>query len=404
MQRPLTSVRVLACEQFMMGPFGTMLLGDLGAQVIKIEPIDGGDPSRSIPPFFQGPAGQESTGTFVRLNRNKQSLALNLKSEAGKDVFRALVKVSDAVWENYRPGVMDRLGIGWEALRALNPALIYVSLTGYGHLDIYPSPDSARPAFDLIGQAMSGVMYRAGRPGDPPAYCGYPLADNYPSLMGAFGLVSALFGRTVTGQGQHVDISMVDAMLAANEQVIGHYVQTGEIQPRGGAGFSSPYHSFKAQDGYLVIAAAHTPIWHRLCRVMGRDDLIAETRLDAAIFRMDHTEDIIRPAIEGWAADKPVDRVVGLLSDAGVPASPVYEVDQVAAWPHVTARHMLWEVDHPAAGPVKVVGNPVKLSGAPEEVAAPPPALGEQTDRILTDLLGLSEKEVFRLREGGVVA
>jgi len=397
----LEGTRILAVEQFIAGPYGTMLLADFGAEVIKIEAPGTGDGYRNMMPYVENERGRSSYG-LLRMNRNKKSLTLDLQKEEGREIFKRLVQVADVVWENLRPGVMDRLGLGYPVLHALNPALIYASVSGFGHADIYQSPFVEMPAFDIIAQAMAGLMLRAGQEGDPPLYSGLMIGDLYPSVLAAFGVLLALLARHSTGQGQRVDIAMYDAMLTYNEYAIGLYSLTGQRPPRALV-TSAPYGPFKARDGYVVISVVSEPIWARFCRALQREDLLEEPSLRTGMDRAKRVEDFLRPLIEDWAKDKTRAQVVEILNRHGVPACPVQDVEDILACPHVRARRMLLSLDDPVAGQVKVVGNAIKLSEAPDAPAEPPPQLGQHTEQLLSKLLGMSGAELARLRQAGVI-
>lgn len=402
LRRPLDGIRVLAVEHFMAGPYGSMLLADFGAEVIKIEPPGTGEAGRHVAPCIANERGMVSQ-TLVRLNRNKKSVALNLQEAQGQEIFRRLVGVSDVVWENLRPGTMDRLGLGYQTLRAIKPALIYASVSGFGHSDIYQSPYAQLPAFDIVAQGMSGLMLRAGKEGEPPAYLGFPLGDQYPSVLAAFGVVLALRWRDLTGEGRRVDISMYDALASLNELCIGLRNFTRQPSPRGTVGVSAPYDAFRVSDGYVVIAVVGEPIWERFCRTIGREDLLEDPNLERGMDRLERTEGLLRPIIEDWGRDKTRAQVVELLNAQAVPAAPVYDVDELLSCPHLRARNMLLAIDDPVAGRVVVAGNPIKMSGAPEPATEPSPQLGQHTAEVLSELLGLRQSDLAALAAEGVI-
>lgn len=401
-QRPLEGIRVLALEQFAAGPYGSMFLTDFGAEVIKIEAPGIGEGGRNIQPYVENERGRTSYAMVSR-NRGKKSLSLNLQKEEGREIFRRLAGVSDVVWENMRPGVMDKLGLGYRALRALNPKIIYASISGFGHGDIYQSPYIELPAFDIAAQAMSGLMLRPGQKGQPPLFLGFALGDYYPGVMATMGVLLALRWRDLTGQGQHVDISMYDATISLNELGIVFYSFTKQLAERGVIALAAPYGAFQAKDGYVVIAVVGEPIWARFCRAIGREDLLQDPSLQSGVERVKRMDDLLRPIVEGWSRDKTRAEVVEYLNRHGVPTMPVREVDDLFSCPHARARRMLLEVDDPVAGKQTVAGNPVKLSAVPDAPAVPPPQLGQHTEEVLSGLLGLREAELARLREAGVI-
>lgn len=397
---PLSGIRVLAVEHFRMGPHGTMMLADAGAEVIKVEP-PGGEQGRAM--TIRGRDGQEVPFLPASLNRNKKSITLNLQQEEGVELFKSLVRVSDIVWENMRPGVMDRLGVGYEALKEVNPGIIFVSLSGFGQGDICPGPFRDWPAFDAVGQAMSGFMFAAGKEGDPPLLSASAVADTVPSITAAFAALVALQMRQRTGLGQHVDVSMYDSMVALNNLAINLYLFADAKMPRGRLITSAPFGPFKAKDGYVVIAAGGERIWQRFCQAIGREDLVGRPELRNGHERALNLETILRPIIEDWTADKTRQEVCHRLLEHEVPAVPAQDVEDVVACPHLEARNAFWEIDDPSLGKVKVVGSPIKMSAALPSPPTSPPLAGEHNREIYGDLLGLSSQQVDALRGKGVL-
>ena len=398
---PLSGIRVLAVEHFRLGPTGTMMLADAGAEVIKIEPPGVGEQGRTIK--VRSKEGKMVPFLLPNLNRNKKSLALNLRHERGRELFKELVKLSDVVWENMRPHVLAGMGLGYQELRQLNPRLIYVSVTGFGHPDIYPSPYSDWPAFDAIGQAMSGFMYSAGDKGRPPAYSTAVLADTVPSILAAYGALLALQMRERTGLGQHVDMSMYDGMVFLMNYGVAYYAITGSEPPRGEVPTSAPMGAYRARDGYLVLGVGGEPMWQRFCQVLGREDLLHHPQLSNGFERARNNEEVLRPIIEGWLADKTVSEAYRFLMERGVPAAPVQTIADLFRCPHLESRNMLVPVEDPEAGVVRVAGNPVKLSAVPEKPARPAPGVGQHTHEVLGQLLGLSPAEIQELQGAGVI-
>jgi CoA:oxalate CoA-transferase len=402
MQRPLSGIRVIGLEQYMSAPYCTMLLADAGAEVIKIERPGRGDPRRAIPPYATDQAGRRVAGGFIGYNRNKKSLALNLREEAGRQVLRDLVQVSDVVVENLRPGAMDKMGLGYERLKQVNPRLIYAAISGFGRLEGYTGPYGNRPAFDIVAEAMSGVMNLVGFEDKPPSWTIYGMADVYSGLATAYGVMLALFMRERTGQGQFVDSAMLDNMLALNERMVTLYSFTGQSPERGRLKHLYPRGAFRCSDGYLALNVPDDIQWSRLCEAIGREDLRDDPRTADGTARAANA-DFVRPIIEEWLADKTRAQAVALLEECGVPSGPVYTAEDVFNDPHIAARHMLVTIDDPVAGPRKYARSPVHLSAAPEVPTGPAPQLGEHTRPILSDLLGYSQADVERLAGEGVV-
>lgn len=403
MQRPLAGVRVIGLEQYMAAPYCTMLLADVGAEVIKIERPGRGDPRRSIPPYATDAQGQRVAGSFIGYNRNKKSMALDLRGEVGRQIFEDLVKKSDVVVENLRPGSTDKMGLGYQHLRTINPQLIYAAISGFGRLEGYLGPYSKRPAFDIVAEAMSGIMNLVGFADKPPSWTLYGMADIYSGLATAYGVMLALLMRERTGEGQFVDSAMLDNMIALNERMIAIYSFTNESPERGRLKHICPRGAFRCSDGYLALNVPDELQWGRLCDAMGREDLKKDPRTAEGTARAANS-DLVRSLIEAWLANKTRARAVALLEEHGVPSGPVNAAEDVFDDPHIAARHVLVTVDDPVAGPRKYARSPIHLSSAPEILTGPAPQLGEHTRQILRDILGYDDGEIERLIAEGVVA
>lgn len=393
---PLEGVRVLDVSQVMAGPFASMLLGDMGADVIKIEPSDGGDQTRRAMGFKL--KGNDSLG-FFNLNRNKRSFALNLKSERARKVFYELVKTSDILLENYRPGVTKRLGIDYETLKKINPRLIYASISGFGQT----GPWSQRPGFDLIAQAMAGTMSITGQPGGPPTKCGVPVSDIGCALFVVYGLLSALIGRGKTGRGQYVDGSLFEAAIAFSIWDISDYWGTGNVPtPLGTANrYSAPYQAVRAKDTHFVMGANSNKLFQQLCELLGRPELFADQRFASVSGRLANRIVLIEE-LEKSFASKTADEWVDTLLAAGIPAGPICNIEQALSSEHAKAREAVMELDHPVEGRVKSIGFPVKLSESKQRVRRHPPLLGEHNEEILSEL-GLDRQAMDELRAEGAI-
>lgn len=391
---PLEGVRVLDVSQVMAGPFCSMLLGDLGADVIKIEPPGSGDQTRSAMGFKL--KGNDSLG-FLNMNRNKRSVAINLKSPAGRELFHELAKTADILVENYRPGVMRKLGCGYEDLRKLNPKLVYASISGFGQ----SGPWADRPGFDLMAQAMSGVMSVTGHPGSPPVKAGVPVADIGCSLFTVYAVLAAYIGVKNGGEGQYIDAALFDAALAFSIWDTAEYWGTGrEPEPVGTANrMSAPYQAVRSKDGWFVMGATNQKLWLKLCDVMQRQDLAADPRFIDNPARLANRPVLIEE-LEKTFAEKTSDEWVDILLAAGLPAGTMYSYPQAYASEQGRERQMRMEIAHPVEGSVPNIGFPVKLRGTPQQVRRHPPLLGEHTEAIL-DELGLDEAARQRLRAGG---
>jgi crotonobetainyl-CoA:carnitine CoA-transferase CaiB-like acyl-CoA transferase len=379
---PLAGIRVLDVSQVMAGPFCCMLLGDMGADVIKVEPPVVGDSSRRSMGFRL--KGDDSPG-FLALNRNKRSIVLDLKLEEDRATFYALVQTADVVVENGRPGVADRLGIGYATLSALNPRLIYASISGFGP----GGPWASRPGYDLIAQAMSGIMSATGLPGHEPVKNGTPVGDLGAALFATYGILASLIGRKKSGRGQLVTASLFEAALGLSIWETAELWGTGKSpQPLGTANrMSAPYQAVKAADGYFVFAAANQKLWLSLLAVIGRPELNDDPRFADNSARVAHARVLIE-ALAPTFAGRTVDEWVMELLAAGVPAGPIYDYEQSLASEHTKAREMVQDIAHPIEGSFKALGFPVKLSETPQAVRYPPPLLdqhGEEIRRELTE-------------------
>lgn len=400
--RPLAGVRVLAVENFLAGPFASMWLADAGAEVVKVEAPDGGDFARSTSPVRTGDDGVAHGLSFLRSNRNKKSVTLDLKHPEGKRIFKELVCEADVLIENLRPGVMDRLGIGWEVLQGVNPRLVYVAVSGFGHRDVLPSPYSDRPAFDILGQALSGLMYRPERQGERPTYLGFSLADIESGIQAAYGTMLALFQRQTTGKGSKVDISLYDACLVLNEISVAMYSVFKEPAKPGMHAVTAPFGTYRTSDGYIVIAVLGERIWERFCHAIGREDLLQDERFGSGVSRQRNLA-ALDTQIESWLCARTRAQAVEELLAQGIPASMVNDVADVFDCPHVAARNMLMTLDDPVWGRVQVAGNPIKMSGVPDAAAVHPPELGQHTEDVLRTWLKTSEAQIADLRTRRVI-
>jgi len=378
---PLAGIRVLDVSQVMAGPYCCMMLGDLGADVIKIEPPPGGDSTRHSMGFRL--KGQDSPG-FYALNRNKRSIVLDLKNPYDREVFYALVKTADVLVENARPGVAERLGMGYDTLRALNPRLVYASISGFGQT----GPWSQRPGFDLIAQAMSGILSATGLPGQEPVKNAIPVGDLGAGLFATVGILGALLGRHSSGVGQYIDASLLEAALGLSIWETTELWGTGRSPtPIGTANrMSAPYQAVKASDGYFVIGAANQKLWLTLLEVMDRAELNDDPRFATNSQRVAHRDALVEALAPSFAR-QPAQHWIDALLQAGVPAGPIYDYQQGLASDHARAREMVMEIPHPVEGTFKSLGFPMKMRGTPQKVRYPPPLLGEHSAEIRRELV-----------------
>ncbi|MCS7002921.1 MAG: CoA transferase, partial [Dehalococcoidia bacterium] len=383
------------------GPYGTMLLADAGATVIKIERPGSGDPSRSLPPFVHTEAGRFSGG-ILRFGRNKQYLSLNLQSPDGKATFLDLVRRADALWENYLPGTMDRLGLGPDTLAAANPRLIHVAISGYGSGVIAPAPHAQRGALDIIAQAASGLMSVSGDRGGPPAQIGAVIGDLVPGLYAVIAMLFALRLRDHTGEGRFIEVAMVDALSALNERAVVGYSLTGQEYSRDWLGHGGPYGRFQTTDGYVVVGASIPNLWERLAKAIGREDLLVLAPAWDDTHRWWRFGEVMRPAVTDWIGARSPDEVVESLTAAGAPCAAVIGVAEMIGSAQTKARRMIIDVPFPG-GSAQTMGWPMKLSGVPEPAAGAVGAIGRDTDRLLRDLLGYDDARLAALREAGAI-
>ena len=399
--RPLSGVRVTGLEQYIAGPYCTMLLADTGAEVIKIERPGGGDPRRQMPPFAEKDGRKKGAG-FMGYNRNKKSLCLNLRDPKGQEVFRKLVASSDVVVENLRPGSMAKLGLGHREMRRMNPQLVWAIISGFGQLDGYRGPYSDRPAFDIIAEAMSGMMNLVGYDDKPPSGTVYGMADIVSGIIAAYGVLQALFMRQRTGRGQLVDSAMLDNLLSLNEIMVTLYSVAGQEQKRGVPTVFFPRGAYQTKDGYLAVHVPDNIIWKRFCEVMERSDLIDDERSATSPARAQN-HGFLDPIISEFMATMTRDEAVGKFNAHGVPVAPVYTAEDVFADPHIEARGMLMPIDDPEVGTYRFARTAPMLEENAELPRNPAPSLGQHTREILEGLLDYSSSEVDALRDHGVV-
>jgi formyl-CoA transferase len=393
---PLHGIRVLDLTRVLAGPYCTMFLGDLGAEVVKIEQPGVGDDTRGWGPPFTG----GESAYFLCVNRNKKSVTVDLKAQEGVALLRRLAEPADVLIENFRPGTMERLGLGEKELRAINPRLIYASLSGFGA----DGPMSDAPGYDLIVQAWGGLMSITGQPDGEPTKVGVAIIDLVAGLMLGKSIAAALFAREKIGVGQKIDTSLLEAEIACLINVGSNYLIEGSIPRRWGNAHPSivPYQTFKTVDGYLVIGVASEGIWRRFCQAIGRAEWAEDSRFEKNSNRVANRSLLIGLLAEIFLG-RSTDEWLKVLNSAEVPCAPVQTVDQVFKAPQVLHREMLIEVAHPTAGTVPMAGIPVKFSVTPASVRLAPPSLGQHTEEVLATWLGMGSKEINELRKRGAI-
>lgn len=396
--KTFSGVKILDLTRIISGPYGTMLLAFLGAEVIKIEEPQEGDVARRTSLHHQ----EGLSAVFIAENVGKKSVTLNLKTEKGRALFLRLVESADVVVENFRPGIMQRLGLEYATLKRVNPRIIACSISGYGAW----GPLKDAPAFDLTAQAMAGTMSITGEPGRPPVKMGVPIGDLAAGLAGAFGVAAALYRREKTGQGEQIDISMFDVQLSLLNYHAQYYLASRERPEPVGSAHPNvvPYQAFETRNGYLVVALwGVNHLWPPFCEAIERPDLARDDRFTTNEKRVTH-RDLLVPILEEVLKGRTVEEWMAIFEPSQIPAAPVNSIDQVLSLPQVAARDMLLTLIHPGTGsPLTVLGNPVKLASDQERALLPPPLLGQHTEEILKGWLGLSEAEVLALRREKVI-
>lgn len=398
---PLDGVRVLDMTRFISGPYCTMLLADQGADVVKIEPLAGED-TRALKPMLGANGSPGVSAYFLRYNRSKKSVCVDLKHEDGRSVFGRLVQHADVLVENFRPGVLERIGFDWDTLSGLNPRLIYCTITGFGYSE---SPLRERGAFTPIVEAMSGsVIYRTRE--DPPMIAGYPIGDLFPAGLAVAAISMALLRRVSDGRGARIDMAMYDAMVSLNERAVGMSAMLdrdllpGVVADVG----SAPVGLFEASDGYISLAVVGEPIWQRLCRVMDRPDWAVDPELSSGPARGERHYDVVLPGIEAWLADRTREQAVAELNAAGVPAGEVARPREVAVSDQTRLREMIKEYPTYEHGvSATVAGNPLRFAHEPPREPGAAPAPGEHTSEILRDWAGFEPDELSELLAAGVL-
>jgi CoA:oxalate CoA-transferase len=385
MKKALSGVKVIDLTRVLAGPFCTMMLADMGAEVVKIERPKTGDDSRAFGPFLKG-----ESAYFMCLNRNKKSIVLDLKSKEDIEIFKRLIAKADVVVENFRPGTMEKLGIGYEELKKVNPGIIYAACSGFGH----SGPYSKKPAYDSIIQAMSGLMSITGQPEGIPTRVGASIADIIAGMYTAFGILAALYFRQVTGVGQKVDVAMFDSVVSVLENAVVRYFVTGEVPTRIGNRHPSiaPFTSYKTKDDYIIIAVGNDRLWEAFCRAVGRPDLLQDERFKTnkdRSMRWALLDEILGEVLK----NKTTEEWIQILEEAGVPCGPINTIDKVVKDPQLLARDMIVKTIHSVAGELLVPGISVKLSETPGKVETPAPLLGEHTEEVLRTWLGYKKEQ-----------
>ncbi|MFC1949343.1 CaiB/BaiF CoA transferase family protein [Chloroflexota bacterium] len=394
---PLDGIRILDLSWVLAGPFATMVLSDLGAEIIKVEKLEIGDLARGNGPFING-----ESSYFMSINRGKKSITIDLQNPRGKELFLEMVKKVDVLVENFVPGTMRRLGLDYETVKKHNPSLIYASVSGFGQT----GPLAEKRALDIIIQAMGGIMSITGEPDGPPVKPGASIGDITAGLFTAIGILAAIIEREKSGQGQMLDIGMMDCQLSILENAFARYFATGEVPRRIGNRHAvfTPFQTFETRDGYIAIAmvGGTRNQWQLFCAVTGLLDLMDDERYQTGEARTQHYGEI-EPILSSVIRKRTTDQWIEQLSEVGIPCGPINNIDQLASHPQVAAREMIVEVPHPKLGKVKFVNTPIRLSRTPGGVKQTAPDLGQDTGKVLAELLKMTPDEIEQLREAEVI-
>lgn len=395
MQKPLEGLKVVDLSRFIAGPYCTMKLGDMGAEVIKVETPDRGDDSRALgPPFLEG-----ESAYYLSFNRNKKSITLNMREEKGKEILRRLISDADVFVENFRIGVTEKMGLTYEDVKKIKEDIIYCSVTGYGH----NSPYREKPSFDVMIQGEAGLMSITGFPDGPPQRVGVAIADILGGFHAVEGILLALLVRNNTGKGQFVDVSLMDSIISILTYQAGNYLATGTAPQRVGNRHPmiTPYESFETSDGYVIFAVGNQRLWETFVKTLNREDLNNDPRFADMKSRNQHPAEL-KDILENITRQRTTEEWVKVMEDAGVPCGRIRTIDQVLSDPHVDIREMVVEKEHPKAGMIKLTGVPTKLSLTPGEVSSPPPTLGQHTEEILSSI-GYSTANIEEFKNNGIV-
>jgi crotonobetainyl-CoA:carnitine CoA-transferase CaiB-like acyl-CoA transferase len=393
---------VLTFEIQVAGPYCTMMLADQGASVIKVERPEGGDTARGGAPKIKNDRGETQSGYFLRFNRNKRSLTLNLKSDKGRQLFRELARQSDVIVENFRPGLLDEMGLGYKALSEVNPGLIYACISGFGSLEGYLGPYSKRPAYDIVAQAMGGLMNTCGQAEGPPTWLGVALGDIVSGMQAAYAILLALYQRTQTGCGQYIDVAMYDTIIGLAERSVTAFSLTGHVLERGREPYMAPWGPFQCQDGWIGLVVATEGDWAKFCQAIERPDLLSHAGATSGPERATSMSGWLGDIINDWFRQQTKAEATQKLLAVGLPIGPVQTAREIFECPNVAARQLLIDVPDPILGTVKLVGPVARLSSNGEPLTNPAPLLGQHNAEILKEL-GYTDEQVGQLKKEAII-
>jgi len=397
----LKGVRVLAIETQVAAPTCTMMLADQGAEVIKIERPGVGDAAREMAPILKNKEGVSTSGYFMRFNRNKKSVALDTKNKEGIEVLKELIAISDIIVENNKPGMMDKLGLDYETIKDINPKVVYVAISGFGRSQRLKGPFADRPAYDIVAQAMGGIMHLAGQKDGPPTWLGTSVGDIVTGYNAAYAALLGLIKARNTGVGEFIDISMYDCMVTLAERGHNNYCLSGKVLRRGPDPLVAPWGPYPCKDGYVALMCATEVMWARMCKAMGHEELLAIEELQSGPGRAAN-RGLWEPIVDGWMADKTMNEITEKFLAEGLPCGPVQSSVEVFNCPHIAKREMFVPLPDPILGEVTMVGSPIKLSSC-RPVYKAVPRLGEHTSAVLKDVLGYDDEKMAKLRQNNTI-
>lgn len=397
----LDGVRVLGIEQQVAAPYCTMMLSDQGAEVIKVERPGVGDSSREGAPFLENEKGEKVSGYYLRFNRNKKSITVNTKNPAGVQILKDLIKEVDIVVENFKPGMMEKIGLPYEVMKEINPKIVYVSISGFGSMKKFEGPFNKRLAYDIVAQAMGGLMHLAGQEDGPPTWLGVAVGDVVTGIQAAYASLLGYIKALKTGEGEFIDVSMYDCMVALGERAHSQYIFTGNVVSRGPDKNMAPWGPFKAKDGYVALIVPTENMWSRLCKAIDREDFIENEKFNSGPKRAQHREEW-EPALIKWMSDKTKDEVCDILMAQGMPCGPVQNSKDILNCEHLAKRNLFVKIPDKIMNELTVIGSPLKTENS-EQTYGPVPLLGEHTYEVLKDLLKYDEEKINELNNNKTI-
>lgn len=396
----LKGVKVLALDTQVAGPYCSMLMADQGADVIKVERPGVGDSAREMAPILKNDNGETTSGYFTRFNRNKKSVTLDMTKPEGLAVLKDLVAWADIIIENNKPDMMEKLGMGWDVVKAINPKVVYIAISGFGRLPQYKGEYSDRPAYDIIAQAMGGLMHLAGQADSPPTWLGVAVGDVVTGIYASYAAMLGLFKAQRTGEGEFIDISMYDCMVALGERAHNVYCFTGKVLRRGPDPLMAPWGPIACKDGYVALLVATEVMWKRLCTAIGHEELLEDKEIASGPGRSSHRERW-EPLMIDWMKDKTMNEITEIFNSLGLPCGPVQSSEEIFNCPHIAKRDMFVKIPDPVMGEITMVGSPFKMTDTRAKYG-PVPQLGQHTEEVLASL-GYDKEKIANLKESKII-